>query len=380
MFVDYKPAELKENKTWEIVYYVIDPNFPNDGFKRKRERVTPFKNKTERRKQAKRRVADINENLKNGWNPFLELENSKKLVKLQIALHKYIERCKIELNDGNLRPDTFRTYNSQVKQLEKYLIFIKKTDLLVVRFNEDFISAYLEYIRYDLKRAAKTRDNYLSFLKTLSTYFLKQKYIIQNPTINFSKTNKKVKIRTIIDSKTREKIFSYWDAKNSNFLTLCLVCYYCLIRRTELTKLRVKHINLLKSTLFIPASIAKNRKNAHVTIPNKLKPILRIHLKDANPNDYLFSSVTFKPGTTKLTPMSITKRWAYMRNQLGIDGTIHWYSLKDTGITDLLRAGVPLIAVRDQARHSSSSQTDEYTPRDMKVANTDIRESSIKFI
>ena len=68
-----------------------------------------------------------------------------------------------------------------------------------------------------------------------------------------------------------------------------------------------------------------------------------------------------------------------MRTKLNLSEKIDWYSLKDTGITDLLKAGVPLISVRDQARHYSSKQTDEYTPRSLKKADATILNSKVTF-
>ena len=68
-----------------------------------------------------------------------------------------------------------------------------------------------------------------------------------------------------------------------------------------------------------------------------------------------------------------------MRTKLNLPKNVHWYSLKDSGITDLLRAGVPLISVRDHARHFSSAQTDTYTPTDMRNADPNILKSTVKF-
>lgn len=46
-----------------------------------------------------------------------------------------------------------------------------------------------------------------------------------------------------------------------------------------------------------------------------------------------------------------------------------FYSLKDSGITSMLRAGHDPLSVKEQARHSSLSITDLYTPREIKDAN-----------
>lgn len=46
-----------------------------------------------------------------------------------------------------------------------------------------------------------------------------------------------------------------------------------------------------------------------------------------------------------------------------------FYSLKDSGITDMLRSGLDPLSVKEQARHSSLQITDAYTPRDVLNAN-----------
>jgi hypothetical protein len=68
-----------------------------------------------------------------------------------------------------------------------------------------------------------------------------------------------------------------------------------------------------------------------------------------------------------------------MRKKIGVNPKIKWYFLKDTGIVDLIVAGVPLNSVRDQARHHSISQTNDYIPKNMKNADTYITNSGIKF-
>lgn len=376
IFVDYYPAELKENAVWEIVYYVKHPE--TGKLVRKRNRVKPMAKVSERRKVAKIMISEINKRLEKGWNPFFQNKGTKELIKFTDACGIYENRILQEFSSGNLREDTKRTYLSQIAQLKKYLDYSDQTSMLCYKFNADFIDEYLDYIRYIKNLSAKTRDNYLSWLTTFSTFLLQKKYIVVNPTETFKKINKQKKTRVLINPKIRDVIFEYWQQKDNNFLTLCLLCYYCLVRRTEITKLKVVNVNLEKQTLYIDATESKNRKNAFVTIPNELIKPLENHIKDANPLDYLFAK-DYTPGMQQLTPNAITKRWAYMRTKLNLPKNVHWYSLKDSGITDLLRAGVPLISVRDHARHFSSAQTDTYTPTDMRTADPNILKSTVTF-
>ena len=59
----------------------------------------------------------------------------------------------------------------------------------------------------------------------------------------------------------------------------------------------------------------------------------------------------------------------YVRKELGFSDRYKFYSLKDTGITNMLHCGTDILSVRDQARHSSVLITDIYTPKNIKEAN-----------
>jgi len=378
IYIDYIPAELRENKTWEIVYYVKNPF--TEKLERKRNRVKPLNSIMTRRKLAKIKIDDINKRLQKGWNPFYEKKGSKELTKLFIAFDIYIKMIELEVKDKNLRKPTLKTYKSFINLLKTYINDVVKTpDMFCYKFDEEFVGSYLDYIRYDKGNSARTRDNHLSFINTICEFFIKKKYLMTNPTEIYSKINKQSKKRVVIPKIIRIKIFNYWKEINPQFLTLCLCCYYCLVRRTELTKLRVGDISIKNSTLYIDASDSKNRRSAHVTIPNELLPILAAHIRNSNSEDYLFSRDSYRTGVYKLGPDRITKDWSKMRTRLGINNNYHWYSLKDTGITDLLLAGMTLISVRDQARHYSIKQTEEYTPREMLRSDENIKASGIKF-
>ena len=57
-----------------------------------------------------------------------------------------------------------------------------------------------------------------------------------------------------------------------------------------------------------------------------------------------------------------------MRKELGFSSRYKFYSLKDTGITNMLRKNVDTVSVRDQARHSSIEITNIYVSKsDMKA-------------
>ena len=134
----------------------------------------------------------------------------------------------------------------------------------------------------------------------------------------------------------------------------------------------------MEDTIFIPKEISKNGKDGIITIPKKLKELLLIHLNGATQEDYLFSSDNFRPGKIQLQPKKISDEWAKMRIILKFKQEYQFYSLKDTGITELFLLNVPTIKIRDQARHHDIKITETYTPRNYTADET-IRSLNFNF-
>ena len=89
----------------------------------------------------------------------------------------------------------------------------------------------------------------------------------------------------------------------------------------------------------------------------------------SSPNDYYLFSDNYKPGKTEKSEKMFRDYWRYhVRKDLKLSDKYKFYSLKDTGITNMLRH-YDVLSVRDQARHSSILMTDIYTPHDIQVAN-----------
>lgn len=368
--VDFVPAELRENKRWEIIYYVKCP-FENK-LKRKANRVRPLKSITERRKLARKMVLELNKKLERGWNPLLNDNEIRGFVKFSDAARLFLDRTIKEVKNQEKRADTLRSYKSFIKNISDYLEEIKEQDMFVIKFKDDLVRDFLDVVYYDRDNSARTRNNYLNFIKTFSDWLIRHKYISKNPTTRIELIPEKAKEREIIPDGTLKEIFKFLKEKKENYHLVCLICYYCLVRRTELTKLKVSDVILKNGVIYVNKNVAKNKKSMPVTIPDVLISLLVNHLKSAEMGDYLFSD-NYLPGRAKLAPKKISDEWVKVRTALNLPKKYQWYSLKDTGITNLLKAGVPPIAVRDQARHHSIIQTEAYTPKEILKANADIK-------
>ena len=90
-------------------------------------------------------------------------------------------------------------------------------------------------------------------------------------------------------------------------------------------------------------------------------------------NFFIFSK-RMKPGDFEISPCRFDERWIKLRKALGFPASYKFYSLKDTGITELSDNHVTNLTIRDQARHSSLAITDVYTRHASARANEELLE------
>ncbi len=118
IFVDYKPAELRQNKDWIIVYYAKVPT--KDEFKRFRMRVPKIKSKTERLRYAKKMVVAINSKLESGWSPFYEEKNTQ-YKSFEECVENFLLVQEKEVKDGIKRQVSLNGYRSYLKKLKEFI-------------------------------------------------------------------------------------------------------------------------------------------------------------------------------------------------------------------------------------------------------------------
>ncbi len=377
--IDFVPAQIKETKgeNWRIVFYVRKPG--TNEMQRFRRRVRKIQGKRSRMRYAKRICSEINGKLNDGWSPFIEGQSRDEYRMFSDVMAMFLEQCERKVIDGNLRPDSLRAYESYVNNIFNYLKKRGKSEMFAIEFTKKFVIDFTDYIYFEKKRTARTSNNYLSFCSILANFMRDREFIPGDPTNGIRKRKNSRKKREVIPAPIRQSIFRYQSFKDKHFLTLCLTVYFCFIRRTEISKLLVRHVDLTNDTIFIPGEISKNSKDGIVTIPKKLKELLLLHLARATEEDFLFSGKDFKPGPLKLKPKKISDTWARMRKELEFKQEYQFYSLKDTGITELFRLNVPTIKIRDQARHYDIKVTEAYTPRNYTCDET-IKHLNFDFI
>jgi len=372
----YKPPRLVTGKDWYVLLYAYDPVLGT--MRRKRYRLNDIDSIFERRRFAEGLMKRLNERLINGWNPWIESENSNAYHEFSDVCDTFRRHISRQLETDVIRLNTYRCYASFLRLLEA---FSKDKIKYIYQFDQSFANRYLDYVFIDRQNSARTRNNQLIFLGIFSTWLVEKQYIKNKPTDGIStlKRTKTKKNRTVIPEEILQRIGDYFRKNDVRMLLACYVLHACFIRPTEMSHLKIENVIFQKSTFFIPSEISKNRKDDVVTIPDYLKKLLlELKIDQCKSNDYLFSD-NLEPGKKYRHPKQFNDRWDKMKKALKLPKEYKFYSLKDTGITELLRSGVDTISVRDQARHYNISMTDIYTPHDIQEANEKIKSNSKKF-
>lgn len=375
-FIDYKPAELRKGtKDWIIVYYARNP--VTQQLERLRLRAPVMSNARQRELHANKIVASINKKLAEGWSPWLE-SNAKTYKPFREAQDQFMLHLDKEIKDGIKREDTRRTYQSFISMINTYIAEKGIRINFALELNHAFATDYLDWIYYDRNNSPRTYNNHLLFLKTFGNFCISKGYLKENPVKEIANKRPGTKKRVLLSDRVKKIIKAKLPLFSKFYFTLCMMPYYAMVRRTELTKLKVIDIDLERDVIYISGAISKSGRDECVTIPAELKPLLARQVDGANRYDYIFSANDFKPGPLQLAPKKISDTWTIFKKQNDLPDNVQWYSFKDTGITDLFELGVSSLKIRDQARHKELKTTEIYTPRS-KGGERDIVDSGIKF-
>lgn len=364
----YTPPELHTGKEWYISFYAFNPACAK--LKRKRIKINSISNLKERRKYAKDLINRLSEQLSLGWNPWIEAVDKSAYLLFKDVLNRYRQYIDKMYRDELYRPDTYIAYTSNLRNIEEWNDSRKCPITYIYQFDKDFCTSFLEEIFINRDNTSFTRDNYLRFLSLFSKWCIGAGFLKNNPTEGISTLGRrsKKKIRTVLSSHDLDRLHEYTEKNDKYYLLSCYILYYCFIRPKEMSYLKLHNFSLAKQTVYVPDTISKNKKDGVITLPRKVIQLM-IELDIFKfPNDYYLFSDGFKPGKNYHSEKQFRDRWAKIRKALDFPDKYKFYSLKDSGITNMLRHN-DVLSVRDQARHSSILMTDIYTPHDIQQAN-----------
>lgn len=332
-----------------------------------------IKGKRAQRTYGEALIKRLTEKLMEGWNPWLEIVQPLEYTSFEDACDRYEDLLLRMVAEHNMREESVVSYTSRIRVLRSWVKKGKINLFYTYQFNRTLVGQFLDYIFIDRNNTLRTRNNYLSWLKTFSKFLLERGYISTNPTDGFScvKRSRVLKNRDVIPDKILAVIRDWLLAHNRHYLLACYMLHYLFVRPREMSYLKVGDFNVERKTLFLHGTTTKNHDDALLTVPDHvLKLMIELHVFDSPGSYYLFSD-GFKPGQERRSEKAFRDYWHHhVRTKLGFTERYKFYSLKDTGITNMLKANTDILTVRDQARHSSILITDMYTPKDIRNANS----------
>lgn len=352
IFVDFRPAEIHDNASGTtIVYYVKNPS--TGLIERQRMKLNHIHDKRERLKYGRLKVQQINKQLYEGWNPIVEKSGLSMIISVAEAIRLY------KKSYANVRPDSLRSYDSMTKTFTEFCTLYNMADKPIYEFGRQAAQQYMLHID-NRDVSAKTYNNYVRFMGQFMNYCVDKGLAKENPFASIKLKRVDEKKRTVIPPEVRDKIMDYLvREKMDGFRLICLLTYHCLIRPKELLMLKVSYVSMKDNLITIPAEVAKNHCERQISMPMEIAVLMADQIKSATSDQYLFST-GYKPGKKLLTTRDTGRTWSNIRKALGLPACYQFYSLKDTGITEMLEAGVPAKMVQELAGHHSLEMTQKY--------------------
>ncbi len=378
--MDKKNSIQTEARTWTppvyhkgrenyVDFYAFDPAVGR--LKRKKIMLDRISSQRARNTYAKQLIEELTQKLIRGWNPYVESKSGAQFTSWQEVCSRYRQYVLKLHNDSSFREETMRDYLSRLKILEAWVEGSPFKVFYPYQLDEVAVTSFLDYLLIERNSSPQTYNNYLVWLKGFCAWCQQRRYIHDNPTDGLHGIKRtKAKNRTVIPDDILYKVRDYCEKHNRHFLLAAYILHYMFVRPHEMSLLKIGDFKLSKKTLVLHGDQTKNRQDAVLTLPDHIvKLMIELKVFDAPSSYYLFSDGC-RPGKTWRDSKQFRDYWNnHVRKSLKLPAEYKFYSLKDTGITNMLRANTDPLSVRDQARHSSLLITNTYTPLDIKEAN-----------
>lgn len=366
---EWTPPVYHKGKENYVDFYAFDP--AAGRMRRKKIMVDHLKGVRVRNSYARTLVEELTQKLIRGWNPWVELRSGSQFTPWTEVCSLYRQYVLKLHNDSSFREDTMREYLSKLGILEKWEGIKAFKVFYPYQLDEVVISKFLDYILIERNNSPQTYNNYLNWLHSFFAWMKARRYVHDDPTEGLQSIKRtRCKNRTVIPDSCLKDIRDYLQKKNKFFLLACYILHYMFVRPREMSFLRLRDFQIAKKTLILHGDQTKNRHDAVLTLPDNIVRLMIDLNVFAYPDHYFLFSDKCRPGGEWRDSKQFRDYWnLHVRKDLKLPAEYKFYSLKDTGITNMLRSNTDPISVRDQARHSSLLITNTYTPLDIKEAN-----------
>jgi len=284
-------AKEEALQNWYVEFFFHNPQTGQMERFRPTKNLNRIKDPSEKLKHFTKLCSAYTEALEGGWNPLDEKANDK--LKKQISSVNLLQ-AKVLFEPYHIakgtREKSRRSYLSKVNQFINYY----GEDKRVIDITDYEITEFLNTMEREEKWVGVTYNNTRIILNNYFRYLKVNKYIPVNP-VTDTETRTKIKTEShqIFSDEDFKKIMDWLKKHDPYCLLFVKMIYYTCIRPKELRHLQLKHIDLIKNVITVPASIAKNKKALPVNIdPSLVKELKQLKLASYPNSYYLLGSTT----------------------------------------------------------------------------------------
>jgi site-specific recombinase XerC len=359
---NWKTQSASVKKEWYIQYYFHDPAF-KEKYKKGclkilKSKINRFKTLQERRSAVQVVMDELLMMLQyEGYNPITG-EFIKPVV-LNHEIHpgtKFIEAFWEVLPKLKVEPHTTEDIKCVIKALEAAARQMHITALTIGDVRRKHIKALLEQVAIINPKFSNDRYNkFRSYLMILFSELVEMEATEINPVKDLKKKKVIKRIRQTLTAEERTKINNHLKIKTYSFWRFMQIFFHSGSRETELLRVQRKDIYLEKQQYKLLVKKGKQTNEQLRTIKDNILPLWEELLKDAKPEDFIFS-VGLKPGVKQIRPEQITRRWrTHVKATVekgGLNISADFYSLKHSNL-DEIAAALDIQSAADMAGHTT---------------------------
>lgn len=348
--IRYTPPVLKKNSAVYIEYKAMTPQ---GVLKRDRIYYNRFRNDRKVLKEmTDMAMIELSRKLASGWSPFMDQEPKSYMTPITEVVDQFTREKSREM-----RKQSIRSLNSKMNNLKS--MFTAESEFMsCLELTPEFAKQIMREIYSSKNISPVTYNNYLNWCKSFGSWCVSAGYMKANPFSGILSKKAQEKSRKPIPEPVRLEIFSHFSQCLDGRYISALMVYFGL-RQNEVLALKVGDVDIKRGTINIDKEVSKNGNQRCFTIPSSLTNELANYIKGSNKTHFLISD-KYRPGKKHRDTKFLRDAWNKMRKELNIPTEYKFYSLRDTGIIDMINQGVSVKKVMDQVGHSSLDITTIY--------------------
>ena len=377
-FMGYTPPILKKtaSRGEHIEYYVYNPV----TMKMERQRIRleklshQFKNRSQYKQMVMQLMMNLTGKLAGGWTPYGENQNVAEYTPINKAIEAYIAD-----KSRDLRKASMVSYISVAKIFVEWLITQNIHEMASHLLNQRTCQRFMDELRDRPKFNNNTYNTYLKKYRACFAWMVDRGYCKENPFEKIKTLKKQEKIRQLIPVDARETVVNHVrTSKHPNYEIVMHLIFTSLIRPSEIERLQVRDVDLKNKCIHIPANKAKTHKDRDAALSDTCIAMLKPLLSKPGilPTWYLINS-NYECGPEPCYHGMFKKHWMKIRKDCGLPDEMQLYSLKDSGITEMLEAGVSINQVKEAAGHADISTTNKYIGKDTEKMIEAVRGANV---